>query len=160
MVFLKIKALKEKDLGELKRAVEKLKKTVHVMPLSATPIPRTLYLALAALLGAPWFLARIRRWPVVFCDVLAMTRFGGYSDVLCAPERQVFARPAGMSAAAKARRVNPELEIVVYEKMGYVRYVNTQLKKFFSLLFQLTRFFIKKVQTVFILLNNHSFLER
>jgi SepF-like predicted cell division protein (DUF552 family) len=29
MVFLKIKSLKEKDLGELKRAVEKLKKTVH-----------------------------------------------------------------------------------------------------------------------------------
>ena len=29
MVFLKIKTLKEKDLGELKRAVEKLKKTVH-----------------------------------------------------------------------------------------------------------------------------------
>ena len=28
LVFLKIKALKEKDLGELKRAVEKLKKTV------------------------------------------------------------------------------------------------------------------------------------
>lgn len=31
-------------------------------------------------------------------DVLCMTRFGGYSDVLCAPEAQVFARPAGMSA--------------------------------------------------------------
>lgn len=29
MVFLKIKGLKDKDLGELKRAVEKLKKTVH-----------------------------------------------------------------------------------------------------------------------------------
>jgi len=28
LVFLKIRALKEKDLGELKRAVEKLKKTV------------------------------------------------------------------------------------------------------------------------------------
>ena len=28
LVFLKIKTLKEKDLGELKRAVEKLKKTV------------------------------------------------------------------------------------------------------------------------------------
>ena len=29
---------------------------------------------------------------------------------------------AGMSAAAKARRVNPQLEIVVYEKSGYVSY--------------------------------------
>lgn len=29
---------------------------------------------------------------------------------------------AGMSAAAKARRVNPDLEIVVYEKSGYVSY--------------------------------------
>lgn len=31
-------------------------------------------------------------------DVLAMTRFGGYSDVVCVPENQVFARPSGMSA--------------------------------------------------------------
>jgi len=31
-------------------------------------------------------------------DVFAMTRFGGYSDVVCVPERQIFARPAGMSA--------------------------------------------------------------
>jgi NADPH:quinone reductase-like Zn-dependent oxidoreductase len=31
-------------------------------------------------------------------DVLALTRFGGYSDVLCAPERQVAERPPGMSA--------------------------------------------------------------
>ncbi len=30
--------------------------------------------------------------------VLALTRFGGYSDVVCVPERQVFARPADMSA--------------------------------------------------------------
>jgi NADPH:quinone reductase-like Zn-dependent oxidoreductase len=35
-------------------------------------------------------------------DVLAMTRFGGYSDVLCAPESQVFARPDGMTAEAGA----------------------------------------------------------
>ena len=35
-------------------------------------------------------------------DVLALTRFGGYSDVLCVPERQVFARPDGMSAEAGA----------------------------------------------------------
>ena len=31
-------------------------------------------------------------------DVLALTRFGGYSDVVCVPEAQVAARPAGMSA--------------------------------------------------------------
>jgi NADPH:quinone reductase-like Zn-dependent oxidoreductase len=31
-------------------------------------------------------------------DVFALTRFGGYSDVVCAPEIQVVARPAGMSA--------------------------------------------------------------
>jgi NADPH:quinone reductase-like Zn-dependent oxidoreductase len=31
-------------------------------------------------------------------DVFAMTRFGGYSDVVCAPEIQVVPRPAGMSA--------------------------------------------------------------
>jgi len=30
--------------------------------------------------------------------VFALTRFGGYSDVLCVPEKQVFARPADMSA--------------------------------------------------------------
>ena len=29
---------------------------------------------------------------------------------------------AGMSAAAKARRINPDLEIVVYEKSGYISY--------------------------------------
>jgi NADPH:quinone reductase-like Zn-dependent oxidoreductase len=31
-------------------------------------------------------------------DVLALTRFGGYSDVICVPEVQVFARPESMSA--------------------------------------------------------------
>jgi NADPH:quinone reductase-like Zn-dependent oxidoreductase len=31
-------------------------------------------------------------------DVFAMTRFGGYSDVVCVPELQVFERPADMSA--------------------------------------------------------------
>ena len=31
-------------------------------------------------------------------DVLALTRFGGYTDVVCVPEAQVFTRPAGMSA--------------------------------------------------------------
>jgi NADPH:quinone reductase-like Zn-dependent oxidoreductase len=31
-------------------------------------------------------------------DVFAMTRFGGYSDVVCVPENQVFERPPGMTA--------------------------------------------------------------
>jgi synaptic vesicle membrane protein VAT-1 len=31
-------------------------------------------------------------------DVIALTRFGGYSDVVCVPAKQVFARPAGLSA--------------------------------------------------------------
>ncbi|HEX2485682.1 MAG TPA: medium chain dehydrogenase/reductase family protein [Myxococcota bacterium] len=31
-------------------------------------------------------------------DVLALTRFGGYSDVVCVPEARAFARPPGMSA--------------------------------------------------------------
>jgi NADPH:quinone reductase-like Zn-dependent oxidoreductase len=35
-------------------------------------------------------------------EVLAATRFGGYADVVCAPIRQVFARPAGMSALEAA----------------------------------------------------------
>jgi NADPH:quinone reductase-like Zn-dependent oxidoreductase len=30
-------------------------------------------------------------------DVFAVTRFGGYSDVVCVPENQVFVRPSGMS---------------------------------------------------------------
>jgi NADPH:quinone reductase-like Zn-dependent oxidoreductase len=35
-------------------------------------------------------------------DVLALTRFGGYSDVVCVPAVQVFARPEGMSAESGA----------------------------------------------------------
>ena len=31
-------------------------------------------------------------------DVFAVTHFGGYSDLVCVPEKQVFARPTGMSA--------------------------------------------------------------
>ncbi len=31
-------------------------------------------------------------------DVLALTRFGGYSDTICVPANQVFVRPSGMSA--------------------------------------------------------------
>ena len=35
-------------------------------------------------------------------DVVAMTRFGGYADTVCVPAKQVFARPAGMSALEAA----------------------------------------------------------
>jgi NADPH:quinone reductase-like Zn-dependent oxidoreductase len=38
----------------------------------------------------------------VGAEVLALTRFGGYSDVICVPEAQVFARPDGMDAAQGA----------------------------------------------------------
>jgi len=31
-------------------------------------------------------------------DVLAMTRFGGYADVICVPLKQIFPRPVGLSA--------------------------------------------------------------
>lgn len=31
-------------------------------------------------------------------DVIAMTRFGGYADVVCVPSKQVFVRPEGMPA--------------------------------------------------------------
>jgi NADPH:quinone reductase-like Zn-dependent oxidoreductase len=31
-------------------------------------------------------------------DVIAMTRFGGYADVVCVPVKQVFMRPGGLSA--------------------------------------------------------------
>jgi NADPH:quinone reductase-like Zn-dependent oxidoreductase len=35
-------------------------------------------------------------------DVFALTRFGGYADVVCVPLERVFERPAGMSAAEGA----------------------------------------------------------
>jgi NADPH:quinone reductase-like Zn-dependent oxidoreductase len=35
-------------------------------------------------------------------QVVALTRFGGYSDVVCVPEAQVFVRPDGMDAAQAA----------------------------------------------------------
>src|ERR1700760_3870511 len=31
-------------------------------------------------------------------DVIALTRFGGYSDVICVPANQVFPRPPALSA--------------------------------------------------------------
>ena len=36
------------------------------------------------------------------CDVLALTRFGGYSDVVCVPQAQVSKRPGGMTAEVGA----------------------------------------------------------
>ena len=35
-------------------------------------------------------------------DVLALTRFGGYAEMVCVPAQQVFVRPAGLSAAEGA----------------------------------------------------------
>jgi synaptic vesicle membrane protein VAT-1 len=35
-------------------------------------------------------------------DVVALTRFGGYADVVCVPVNQVFARPPGLSAQEAA----------------------------------------------------------
>src|SRR5262249_8293805 len=35
-------------------------------------------------------------------DVFALTRFGGYADVICVPLNQVFERPSGMSAGEGA----------------------------------------------------------
>jgi NADPH:quinone reductase-like Zn-dependent oxidoreductase len=35
-------------------------------------------------------------------DVFALTRFGGYADTVCVPAKQVFERPAGMSALEAA----------------------------------------------------------
>ena len=35
-------------------------------------------------------------------DVLAMTCFGGYADMICVPLQQIFPRPSGMSALAAA----------------------------------------------------------
>jgi len=35
-------------------------------------------------------------------DVVALTRFGGYADVVCVPEARAFARPAGMTASEGA----------------------------------------------------------
>jgi synaptic vesicle membrane protein VAT-1 len=35
-------------------------------------------------------------------DVIALTRFGGYADVVCVPAKQIFARPASLSALESA----------------------------------------------------------
>jgi NADPH:quinone reductase-like Zn-dependent oxidoreductase len=61
-------------------------------------------------------------------DVLAMTRFGGYSDVLCVPESQVLVRPEGMSAAeGAALPVNYLTAYQLIEVMGGLRAGETML---------------------------------
>jgi NADPH:quinone reductase-like Zn-dependent oxidoreductase len=61
-------------------------------------------------------------------DVFAMTRFGGYSDVVTVPENQVFARPAGMSAAAGAAiPVNYFTAYMLVVVMGGLRRGETML---------------------------------
>ncbi len=52
-------------------------------------------------------------------DVLALTRFGGYSDVVCVDEIQTFARPDGMSAEEGASLpVNYLTAYLLIEVMG------------------------------------------
>ncbi len=52
-------------------------------------------------------------------DVLALTRFGGYADVVCVPERQAFVRPAEMSATeGAALPVNYLTAYLLIEIMG------------------------------------------
>lgn len=61
-------------------------------------------------------------------DVLAMTRFGGYSDVVCVPERQAFTRPEGMDAeAGAALPVNYLTAFQLIEVMGSLRAGDTVL---------------------------------
>jgi len=61
-------------------------------------------------------------------DVLAMTRFGGYADVVCVPEMQVYARPPGMSAEeGAALPVNYLTAYQLVVVMGSVRAGDTVL---------------------------------
>jgi NADPH:quinone reductase-like Zn-dependent oxidoreductase len=61
-------------------------------------------------------------------DVFAMTRFGGYSDVVSVPAKQVFARPAGMSAAeGAALPVNYFTAYMLVVAMGGLRKGETML---------------------------------
>ena len=61
-------------------------------------------------------------------DVLVMTRFGGYSDVVCAPEAQVFERPEGMDARKGAAfPVNYLTAYQLIEVMGGLRSGETML---------------------------------
>ncbi len=61
-------------------------------------------------------------------DVLAATRFGGYSDVVCVPQGQAFARPEGMTAAlGAALPVNYLTAYQLVEIMGGLRAGQTML---------------------------------
>ena len=61
-------------------------------------------------------------------DVVAMTRFGGYSDVVCVPERQAFTRPPGMDAEqGAALPVNYLTAFQLIEVMGGLRAGDTVL---------------------------------
>lgn len=61
-------------------------------------------------------------------DVLALTRFGGYSDVVCAPVAQVFERPDGMGAReGAALPVNYLTAYQLIEVMGGLRAGETML---------------------------------
>ena len=52
-------------------------------------------------------------------DVLAMTRFGGYTDVICVPHEQVYVRPEGMSVeVGAALPVNYVTAYQLIEVMG------------------------------------------
>jgi NADPH:quinone reductase-like Zn-dependent oxidoreductase len=60
--------------------------------------------------------------------VLAITRFGGYSDVICVPERQVFTRPDAMGAdEGAALPVNYLTAYQLIEVMGGLRAGDTVL---------------------------------
>ena len=62
-------------------------------------------------------------------DVIALTRFGGYTDTICVPAKQVFARPAGMSASDGERRsrsiISPPEQLIVV--MGALKRNETML---------------------------------
>jgi NADPH:quinone reductase-like Zn-dependent oxidoreductase len=61
-------------------------------------------------------------------EVLALTRFGAYSDKVCVPELQVFARPNGMSAEeGAALPVNYLTTYQLLEVMGGLRAGETLL---------------------------------
>jgi NADPH:quinone reductase-like Zn-dependent oxidoreductase len=61
-------------------------------------------------------------------DVLALTRFGGYADVVSVPENQVLARPPGMSAEeGAALPVNYLTAYQLLEVMGGLRRGETVL---------------------------------
>lgn len=64
----------------------------------------------------------------VGCEVLALSRFGGYSDVICLPQAQVHMRPEGLSAQqAAAIPVNYLTAYQLIEAMGGLKEYETVL---------------------------------